>query len=82
MILPESRTWPLGIRCIHWGLGFVCFVSGWMQGLDAFWGDESLEEIHKFIGNALMGLVAIHLIGIARDAIIHKRKSWMSMVDG
>lgn len=57
-------------------------LTGWMMGLDRFWGDETLEEIHEIISNVLLGLVAIHLAGIAIDAIQNKRKTWMRMIDG
>jgi len=38
------------------GLG----LSGWMQTLDAFWGEEWLQDIHLILGNTLIGLVGLH----------------------
>ena len=60
------------------GLG----ISGWMMGLDRYWGEEWLEEIHANIGLALQVLLGIHLFGVAIDACLHRRKSWMAMIDG
>ena len=57
-------------------------ISGWMLGLDAFWGDETLEEIHGAISTGLEVLVVIHFIGIALDSYFWKRKTWMSMIKG
>ena len=39
------------------GLG----VTGWMQTLDFYWGDETLQEIHVVLGNSLVGLAALHV---------------------
>jgi cytochrome b len=40
------------------GLG----LTGWMQGLDAFWGDEWLEELHEGLANALLALAGVHAL--------------------
>ena len=61
----------------------VCLaLSGWLMGLDAFWGDETLEEIHEIISNILLALVAMHLFGMLTDFIFHKRKPWKKMLKG
>jgi cytochrome b len=36
-------------------------LTGWMQGLDAFWGDEWLEELHEGLAATLQGLVLLHV---------------------
>jgi ribosome-associated protein len=41
------------------GLVFALGVTGWMQGLDAYWGEEWLQDLHENIGNALMVLVGL-----------------------
>ncbi|TGD72982.1 cytochrome B [Mangrovimicrobium sediminis] len=43
-------------------LGLV--VTGWMQGLDAFWGEEWLEETHEWLANALIGAAAVHVAAV------------------
>ena len=63
-----------------WFLLIALGVSGWMMGLDYFWGNETLENIHHYFSNGLEVLVIIHLIGITIDAIVFKRKTWMSMI--
>lgn len=35
-------------------------ITGWMQTLDAFWGEEWLQEIHEFIANTLIALATVH----------------------
>ena len=39
-------------------------VTGWMQGLDAFWGDETLEVTHEWMGNALIGAAGLHVAAV------------------
>jgi cytochrome b len=70
------------VYIIMWFLIIGLGVTGFLMGLDAFWGDENLETIHNLLSDVLIGLVVIHLLGIAIDAIIYKRKTWMGMIDG
>ncbi len=37
-------------------------VTGWMQTLDAFWGEEWLQELHEHAANMLIGLAALHAL--------------------
>lgn len=67
---------------VMWFLVIALGVSGWMLGLDAFWGNEMVEEIHGLFSGALIALVVFHLIGISIDAILYKRKTWMGMISG
>lgn len=57
-------------------------ISGWMLELDAFFGDETLEIIHKYNSNILLLLVGAHLIGIFLDSYLYRRKTWLGMIDG
>lgn len=79
----EGHT-PLAswIYILIWMCIIALAVTGWMMGLDAFWGDETLEEIHGAISNGLEVLVVIHFIGIAVDSYLFKRKTWMAMFKG
>jgi cytochrome b len=64
-------------------LAICCLaMTGWMMGLDAFWGDEGLENIHGAIANALQILVVLHLLGIIMDSVKFRRKTWLSMFTG
>lgn len=47
-------------------------VTGFMQGLDAYWGEEWLMDLHDTLADMLMALVAIHaLAAIAMSRIEH-----------
>ncbi len=66
------------IWCTVIGLG----VSGFLMGLDAFWGDERVESVHAALSKFLMALTAIHLMGVLLDSLRHRRRTWMRMIDG
>lgn len=70
------------VYLLMWILIIVLALSGWMMGLDAFWGDETLALIHERSSDVLLVLAAIHLLGIFLDAFIYKRKTWMAMISG
>lgn len=39
-------------------------LTGWMIGLDAFWGESWLEEIHGLIAGTTMTLVVLHVSAV------------------
>jgi cytochrome b len=39
----------------------VC-LTGWMQSLDAFWGEEWLQELHEHAANLLIALASLHAL--------------------
>jgi cytochrome b len=39
-------------------------VTGWMQGLDAFWGEEWLQDLHEYLGHALISAAAVHVVAV------------------
>lgn len=57
-------------------------VTGFMMGLDKYWGDVWLEELHEFFSKGLILLVALHLIGLIFDSWKFKRKTWLGMFTG
>lgn len=73
------------VKYVYWSI-WTCVsglaLSGFLMGLDRFWGNQTLEDIHEIISSVLLAFVCIHLIGIFFDAFLHKRKTWMIMIDG
>jgi len=65
-----------------WLLVVALAVSGFMMGLDAFWGEEWLQELHEAFANAVKVLVLVHFMGIVIDSIRYRRKTWMRMIRG
>ncbi len=37
-------------------------ITGWMQTLDAFWGEEWLQNTHAFIADALIAFAFVHAL--------------------
>ncbi len=44
------------------GLVVAVGLTGWMQGLDAWFGDEGLQDLHAWLANALIGAAAAHAL--------------------
>ncbi len=65
-----------------WSCIAALALTGWLLGWDRFFGDEDLETIHFMLGHTLKVLIALHLVGMLRDAYLYKRKTWMGMLTG
>jgi cytochrome b len=57
-------------------------VTGWMMGLDAYWGEEWLEELHANIAFVIKGLILIHLAGMTVDSLHRRQHAWRAMFTG
>jgi cytochrome b len=69
---------PLGACMVLalWATLLSLGATGWMMGLDAFWGEEWLEEIHEALAQALMCLVPLHVLG----AVLESKRSGQHLV--
>ncbi len=65
-----------------WLMVFLLGVSGFMMGLDAFWGEEWLEKTHGALATITKFMVLGHFLGILVDTIKFKRKTWLAMITG
>jgi cytochrome b len=57
-------------------------TSGWMMGLDAFWGVAWVETLHEVTANILIGAVALHVIGAITESIRHRENLPLAMITG
>ncbi|MDR6850314.1 cytochrome b/b6 domain-containing protein [Sphingomonas sp. BE137] len=57
-------------------------TTGWMMGLDAFWGVAWVETLHEITANVLIGAVALHVIGAIVESIRHRENLPLAMITG
>jgi cytochrome b len=57
-------------------------TSGWMMGLDQFWGVGRVETLHETAANVLIGAVALHVIGAIVESVRHRENLPLAMVTG
>jgi cytochrome b len=57
-------------------------ATGYMMGMDAYFGQTWVETTHKTLVNILLALVAFHLSGVILASWRHKENLVLSMVTG
>lgn len=60
------------------GLG----TTGWMMGLDAFWGVDWVEALHEGLANIGITLVIFHWLGVAWESLRHRENLVKAMLTG
>ena len=75
---PVGALMMLALIALVLGLG----LTGWMQGLDAFWGDETLQDIHKLLANTLIALAGIHALAALVMGRLEKTRLIRAMFTG
>lgn len=64
------------------GLMVLCGVTGWMQGLDAFWGVEWVLELHEASAKAILALAGVHVAAAFAESVRHRENLIWSMITG
>lgn len=57
-------------------------ATGWMQTLDTFWGDQWLQDVHRIIGNVLIGLATLHAMAALVMGRLERTRLVKAMVTG
>ena len=57
-------------------------LTGWLYTTDAFWGDETVERVHRALAWALLGLVVAHLAGVIFTGLRHRENLVAAMCSG
>ena len=75
---------PLGLWMVWlvWTLVLLLGLTGWMSRLDAFWGDETVHDLHLWLSNALLAAVVLHLAGVIAMSIVWRENLPAGMLTG
>ena len=84
----RTRTYlghnPLGalMAFMLWALILAVAVTGWMTQLDAFWGEEWLQEFHSVLSYVLAAFAVLHVTGVLVTSRLYRMDLVASMVTG
>ncbi|HEY1393742.1 MAG TPA: cytochrome b/b6 domain-containing protein [Methylibium sp.] len=75
---------PLGLWMVWllWLLVLLLALTGWMSRLDAFWGDERIQQLHAWLADAMLVAVALHLMGVGVMSWRWRENLAASMIHG
>jgi cytochrome b len=57
-------------------------ITGWLQETDRFFGVAWVENLHSAAANLLIGLVAVHVAGVAFSSVLHGENLVRAMITG
>lgn len=63
-------------------LSLVLAVSGWMQMLDAYVGEDWLEELHHTLFSVLLAWVVLHIVVVLGLSIKQRHNRIVAMISG
>ncbi|WP_019140580.1 cytochrome b/b6 domain-containing protein [Noviherbaspirillum massiliense] len=65
-----------------WLLIAALGLTGWMMGLDPFWGEEWLENLHETLAYVVLGCAGIHVAAVVAMSIRHRENLPKAMLTG
>ena len=75
---PLGALMMLALMSVVLALGF----TGWLQGTDAYFGEEWLQDLHRYLANALMTLAGLHASAALVMGRIERTRLVKAMVTG
>lgn len=75
---------PLGALMAYalWALILLVAATGWMQRLDAFWGEEWLQDLHSTAAYVLAACAVMHVTGVLTASALHRTNLVKAMITG
>jgi cytochrome b len=75
---------PLGACMILFLLSMlmVTAVSGWMQELDRFWGEDWVQDLHEISASVVMVAVVLHVLAVLFMSWLMHRPLLRAMISG
>ena len=64
------------------GLVTACGITGWMMGLDAFWGVGWVETLHEGAANIILVMAILHVLAALMESWRHRENLVLAMVTG
>lgn len=65
-----------------WTLVLLVALTGWMLGLDAFWGEEWLQQVHEVLAYALAAFAVVHIAAAIFMSYAQRVNLVKSMITG
>jgi cytochrome b len=62
-------------------IGSIC-LTGYLMTTTAWWGSETMEDLHELLVNGTLGLIGLHLLGNLLSSRMHHENLTMSMITG
>ncbi|MCC7255373.1 MAG: cytochrome b/b6 domain-containing protein [Dokdonella sp.] len=57
-------------------------ATGWLQTTDAFWGSQTLEDVHETLANLTVLLVGLHVAGVIFSSLRQRENLVRAMITG
>lgn len=75
---PYGALMMLALMTLVLALG----LTGWMQELDAFWGEEWLQDLHEWLANGLLTAAGLHAAAALAMGRLERTRLVRAMVTG
>src|SRR5207344_1558354 len=57
-------------------------LTGWLYTTDRFWGDETVETVHRLLAWGMLGLITLHVAGVVFTSLRHRENLVAAMFSG